>query len=171
MDKHSNRVRDGQRVDACIDRLPPSLGGRCGATYPEVKAENMAELTEQKLGYWFGVLGGGLLLVGALVSFLVGIVDLAAGRAFGAIDAWSATVLLGIVGGLSMLFARLAYRSWNNRPLSGGILLIVVAVVGWAALGLGANVLALVGALFVFLAGVLFLIEPVKREVSSLATA
>jgi hypothetical protein len=133
--------------------------------------QNMVEITERRLGYGFGLLGGLMILLGALVSLVVGTVDLVVGRPFGAAGEASAAVVLIVVGGLALFFAYLGHRAWSDRPVASGILLVLLAVVGWAVLGLGANVIALIGALFVFLAGVLFLIEPTKRVVTAAVTA
>ena len=131
----------------------------------------MAELTEQRLGYGFGLLGGALNALGGLVSLIVGTADLFLGRSYGAIGAASNAVILFVVGGLAMFFAWLAHHDWNARPLASGVLLVVLAVVGWAIVGIDASLFALVGALFAFLAGVLFLIQPVQKAVASVASA
>lgn len=127
----------------------------------------MVELTERKLGYGFGLLGGALFLVGAVLSVAVGTIDLVFRHPFGALGAMSEAVVLAVVGGLALFFAYLGHKTWSDRPLVSGVLLALLAGVGWLALGLGANVIALVGALFVFLAGVLFLIEPTRHVVSA----
>ncbi|HTT44438.1 MAG TPA: hypothetical protein VMH38_00270 [Thermoplasmata archaeon] len=123
----------------------------------------MTELTEQRLGYGFGLLGGALIALGGLVSLIVGTADLILGRPNGAISAASSAVVLFVVGGLAIFFAWLARHDWSARPLASGVLLVVLAVVGWAIVGIDASLLALVGSLFAFLAGVLFLIQPVKK--------
>ncbi|MCI4334983.1 MAG: hypothetical protein L3K04_05090 [Thermoplasmata archaeon] len=131
----------------------------------------MVHLSETRLGYGFGLLGGSLLLLGGLVSLVVGFVDLVVGHPFGAISSAGLAVVLFVVGALAIFFAWLAHHDWSDRPTAGGVLLVVLAVIGWAFLGLGANVVALIGALFVFLGGVLFLVEPAKRVALAAATA
>ncbi len=76
-----------------------------------------------------------------------------------------------MVGALVLMFAHLGEHSWKERPLASGVMLVVLAVIGWAVLGMGANVLALVGGIFALLAGVLYLIEPAHRATSALASA
>jgi len=131
----------------------------------------MANLTERRLGYGFGLLGGGLILLGSLVSLFVGMVDLAVGRPSGALSSGSLAIVLFVIGGLAIFFAWLARHDWADRPLASGVLLVVISAVGWAFLGLGANVIALVGAIFVFVGGVLFLVEPAKNAVTSVVPA
>ena len=131
----------------------------------------MTDLTEQRIGYGFGLLGAALIALGGLVSLVIGAVDLAAGRPVGALGAASAAVVLLVVGGLAAFFAWLGRHDWSARPLVSGILLVVLAAIGWASVGLGANLLGLLGSLFVFLAGVLYLVQPAQKAVASLATA
>jgi len=131
----------------------------------------MTELSEQRLGYWFGLLGGLLIALGGLVILVLGAADLVGGRLTGALNAGSEGVVLLVVGGLAVFFAWLGRKEWSTRPLASGVLLLVTAVLGWGILGIGAELLALVGTLFVFLAGVLYLIDPAKRAVSALASA
>jgi len=131
----------------------------------------MSDLTERKLGWGFGLLGGVLIMAGAVVSALVGTFDLATGRLTGALYAGSAAVLLFAVGALALFFSYLAHRPWSDKPIVAGILLVVIAAIGWGVTGFGGNVFALLGALFVFLAGLLFLLQPALSGVKTLATA
>jgi len=131
----------------------------------------MAELTEQRLGYGFGLLGGALIALGGLVSLVVGAADLVLGRPFGAVSAVGNAVILFVVGGLALFFAWLARHDWSSRPFASGLLLAILAIVGWVVVGIDASLLALIGSLFVFLAGVMFLIEPAKKAVASVASA
>jgi hypothetical protein len=131
----------------------------------------MSDLTERKLGWGFGILGGVLIVVAAIVSVFVGTFDLVTGRVAGALDAGTEAVLLLAVGALALFFSYLAYRPWSDHPITAGVLLVVLAAIGWGVLGLGGNVIALLGALFVFLAGILFLLQPALSSVKALATA
>jgi hypothetical protein len=131
----------------------------------------MSTITERSLGFGFGLLGGALIALAGLVSLVVGTVDLATGRSFSALNAGSEGIVLLIVGALAIFFAYLAHRPWRDQPVVSGILLVVLATIGWGVLGLGVNVLGLVGALFVFLAGVLYLVGPLRSEIHAAATA
>jgi len=131
----------------------------------------MSELTEQRLGYGFGVLGGVLIALGGLVSLVVSAADLIVGRPFGALGAASEAVVLFVVGGLAILFAWLGRRDWSSRPLASGVLLVVVAALGWIVVGVGADLLALIGSVFVLLAGVLYLLEPAKKAAGAIASS
>lgn len=131
----------------------------------------MADITEQRLGYGFGVLGGALIALGGLVSLVLGTIDLALGHPYGALNAAGQAVLLFVVGGLAILFAWLGHRAWSSRPLTSGVLLVVMAGLGWAVAGVAANLVGLVGVLFVFLAGVLYVLEPAKKAVGQAVSA
>lgn len=131
----------------------------------------MSELTEQRLGYGFGALGGVLIALGGLVSLLVGAADLVLGHPIGALGAASEAVVFFVVGGLALFFAWLGHRDWSARPFASGVVLVVLAVLGWLVVGVGADLLALIGSLFVFLAGVLFLLEPAKKAAGAVVNA
>jgi hypothetical protein len=120
----------------------------------------MSDLTERRLGWGFGLLGSVLIGVGGLLALIAGVADLIRGHNGGALGWGTTAIVLFVLAALAYFFVYLGHRTWSDRPLVSGVLLIVIAAVGWAALGLGANVLALVGALFVFLAGVLYMIVP-----------
>ncbi|HZY91875.1 MAG TPA: hypothetical protein VFG07_03750 [Thermoplasmata archaeon] len=129
----------------------------------------MADLTERTLGYGFGLLGGLLIVIGALMALMVGVADLVVSHPIGTINAWSESVVLFVVGGLALFFAYLGAHSWRDRGLVSGTMMVIIAVLGWAVLGLGSDIVALVGAIFVLLSGVLFLLEPAKRVVHDIA--
>src|SRR5208282_2648751 len=131
----------------------------------------MSDLTELRLGWGFSLLGGVLIMVGAVVSALVGTDDLAMGRFAGALGAGSEAILLFVVGALTLFVGYLAHRTWNDEPIVAGILLVVIAEIGWGVASLGSDFFGLLGALFVFLAGLLFLLPPALSSVKALATA
>ena len=130
----------------------------------------MENFPERAMGHLFGLVGGLLILLGGLAAVVFGFVDLAVGHAFGAAGALGEAVVLFVVGALVVLFAHLGEHGWKDRPVVTGVLLVVLAAVGWAALGFGANLLALVGGIFALLAGVLYLIEPAQHAVTKVVT-
>jgi fermentation-respiration switch protein FrsA (DUF1100 family) len=130
----------------------------------------METTTERAMGHLFGLVAGLLILVGGLVAVAFGFADLALGRTFGAAARLSGAVVLFVVGALVLLFAHLGEHGWKDRPVATGVLLVVLAALGWLALGLGTNVLALVGGIFALLAGVLYLIEPAQHAVARVAS-
>lgn len=123
------------------------------------------------MGYAFGLVGGLLFLAAGLVAVAAGIADLIIGHAFGAIGAWTQAVVLFVVGGISLLFVYLARRDWSARPVVSGTMLAVTGAIGWGVLLVGPSLLGLLAAVLVFLAGVLYLVEPVGRGIARAATA
>jgi hypothetical protein len=131
----------------------------------------MEYTTERGMGHLFGLLGGLLILVGGVVALAFGFADLVLGRLLGGAGALAEAIVLFVVGALVLLFAHLGEHAWKERPLASGVMLVVLAVIGWAVLGMGSSVLALVGGIFALLAGVLYLIEPAHRAASTLASS
>jgi hypothetical protein len=70
---------------------------------------------------------------------------------------------------LVLVFAHLGEHAWKDKPGTTGLILLVLALVGWIGLGVGSNVVSLVGALLTVVGGVLYLIGPTHRVVSSVA--
>jgi hypothetical protein len=130
----------------------------------------MDNVTERSLGHLFGLIGGALVIVGGVVAATFGLADFLLGHVTGAMGALGEAIVLVIVGGLILLFAYLGEHEWKERPVASGVLLVILALVGWAVLGLGVNVLALVGGIFALLAGALYLIEPSQRAARALAS-
>lgn len=120
--------------------------------------------SERGLGHLFGVLGGVLIGIGGLVAAISGVAHQFLGQPFAyEVAALTEAILLFVVAGLVLLFTHRGSIAGQARGLSSGILLVILAVIGWGVLGLAGNVLGLVGALFAFLAGLLYLIEPTRR--------
>jgi len=106
----------------------------------------------------FGVLSAILLIVAAAADFIGGFVLLAFGSGGHALGAWGRSVLdlvMALLVGLFSVFGRSGDR---DRTLAAGVVLVVLAFVGWFALGLAGDILALVGVLFALIAGILFLV-------------
>jgi hypothetical protein len=131
----------------------------------------MTNWSEERVGHALGLAGGVLFLLAALVTLFTGTVDLAFGRMYGALDAWSDALILAVLGGLAIGFSHLGYTAWRERPFSAALLLIVVAILAAMIPGPGVGALALLGAILVALAGVLYFIEPMKRAAHYVAAA
>jgi succinate-acetate transporter protein len=131
----------------------------------------MRDVSERTLGYAFGLLGGLLIALGALVALVTGAVDVVLGRAFGAVAAMTEAVIWFVIAALALFFAYLGQHPWRDRPIASGVVLVVVALIGWGLLGLGTNLVSLVGTVFVLLAGVLYLVIPAQRVVRSAAAS
>jgi hypothetical protein len=123
----------------------------------------MEYTTERSLGHVFGLVGGLLVGVGGVVALVDGAADLALGHLGGAVAAVSGAILLFVVGALVVLFSHLGEHAWKDHPTTTGVMLVVLSVVGWLALGLASNVVAIVGGVLALLGGILYLVEPTKR--------
>jgi len=128
----------------------------------------MQNTTERSLGHVFGLVGGLLIALGGLVAFVFGVGSLALNHPATGIGDIGEAFLLGVVGVLVLLFSHLGEHAWRDRPVSTGVMLAVLAIVGWIGLDLDTNVLALVGGIFALIAGVLYLIEPAERRASAI---
>jgi len=131
----------------------------------------MQDTSERAIAHLLGVVGGLLIVVGGVVAGALGLADLVLGRPFAGAGALSEAIVLFVVGALVLLFAHLGGHGWRDRPVASGAMLVVLAVVGWIALGLGSNLVALVGGLLALVAGVLFLIEPTQRAAKALVAS
>jgi hypothetical protein len=131
----------------------------------------MENWSEERIGFLLGILGGLMFVLGAILAFVTGSIDLVTGRLVVGLSVGTESFLLAVLGVLSGLFAYLGYRAWRARPFSAALMLLIVAVIGAMSSGPGAAGLPLVGAVLVGLAGILYLIEPMKRAAHYVATA
>lgn len=113
---------------------------------------------DRRLGMVFGVLGAVLLVAAAVVRFFVGVLFLATGHGIDALGSVNDAVIFLVVGLVIGFFAILGRSRGNDRSLVAGVILVVLAIVGWFALGFGSSVLAILGAIFTLIAGILFLV-------------
>lgn len=131
----------------------------------------MENLNERSMGHLFGLVGGALFIVGGVVAGAFGAAALILGNLASATGLFAEAAVLGVVGALVLLFAYLGEHEWSARPVTSGVLLVLLALMGWAALGLGLNVLALLGGIFALLAGALYLIEPSQKALRTVVAS
>jgi hypothetical protein len=118
----------------------------------------MSDGGDRRIAAIFGVLGAALLVLEGFIDLLRGVVYLAIGRGFGAFGPFDQAVILVVMGLVVGLFALLGrYRS-EGRSLVAGVVLIVIAIVGWLGLGFGSGILGLLGTVFVLVSGVVYLV-------------
>ncbi|HTT15945.1 MAG TPA: hypothetical protein VMH49_01105 [Thermoplasmata archaeon] len=119
----------------------------------------MAGGTDRHIGVVFGLLGALLIALEGLLSVARGVFYLAVshfGQAYRPFDEALILIVSAIIIGL---FSYLGGAHREGRATTAGVVLIVIAVVGWFALGFGSGVLALLGALLTLIGGIVFLIE------------
>lgn len=118
----------------------------------------MAHESDRRIGMIFGVLGAVLLVLAGLVALIAGVVFLAFGHSHGALGSFSQSVIFVVIGLVIGAISLLGRTPGGDRALVAGIVLIVLAVVGWFALGFGGGVLAILGAVFTLIGGIFFLV-------------
>lgn len=118
----------------------------------------MSSVGNRGLAFLLGLLGALLLIIAGVVDFVGGFVFLAFGAGGHALGAWARSVIDVVVGILVGLFAAVGHSGGSDRSLGAGVVLVVLAVVGWFALGFGGELIALIAALFVLLSGILYLV-------------
>lgn len=118
----------------------------------------MAGESNRRIAFLFGALGAILLIIGAAADFIGGFLFLATGAGGHALGAWGRSVVDIVVALLVGLFAVFGRSGDRERTLAAGVVLVVLAFVGWFALGLVGEIFALIGVLFALIAGILFLV-------------
>lgn len=119
----------------------------------------MSSPSNRRLAMIFGLIGALFFVLEGLLGLVEGAVLLAFGHGYFALGVWGhafVVIVVGIVVGFFSFFGRSRDR---DRGVAAGVVLIVIVVLGWLVLGLAGGVLALLGALFVIIAGVLFLVS------------
>jgi len=106
----------------------------------------------------FGFLGGVFLALDGLLDLVSGAVYVAIRRNFAALGAFDEGIVLVVLGLVVAFLALLGRHRAHDRSLAAGIALVLLAFLGWLALGLGTGVLAVLGLIFVLISGILFLV-------------
>ncbi len=118
----------------------------------------MSAATDHRVASLFGLLAAALLVVQGILDLVSGVVYLAVGhggRAFGSLDE---SLILIVVGLIVAFFAVTGRSRANERSLGTGVVLVVLALVGWLILGFGGTVLGLLGTVLILVSGVVFLV-------------
>ena len=88
----------------------------------------MSDLTERKLGWGFGLLGGVLLVAAAIVGALIGTFDLVTGRLNGALNAGTEAVLYR--------FRKLLVRYEKYQRTYEALIHLASAIICWRKVGI-----------------------------------
>jgi len=119
----------------------------------------MDEPSDRRLAALLGLIGAALLALDGLFDLVRGVIYLAIGRGFHAFGPFDQAIIFFVVGLVAAGFAFLGGFRGPGRPVTAGVVLIVIAVVGWLALGFASGILALLGGLLILLGGVVFLLS------------
>ncbi len=118
----------------------------------------MSAQDDKRLAFVLGVVAAVLLLLAAVLHFVAGIVFLVTGAAHTAAGSLASSVVEVVVALLIGLFAYLGRARANDRSVLAGVVLVVLAIVGWLALGFGGSLLAILAAVLTLVSGVVFLL-------------
>jgi hypothetical protein len=114
---------------------------------------------ERRLAFLFGALAAILLVLVGAIDFVGGFVFLAFGLGGHALGAWARSILVVVVGIIVGAFAFYGSSGPKERAFGAGIILVVLAFVGWFGLGFGGGVLELLAAIFALVSGILYLLS------------
>lgn len=112
---------------------------------------------DRRLGMIFGLIGAAFLVLAGLFDLVGSVVFLAVGHGLRALDALDQSIVFIVVGLLIGFFAVLGRVRGGDRTFVIGLILIVLALVGWLALGFGSGVLAILASIFVLIGGIFYL--------------
>jgi len=120
---------------------------------------SLASDQNRRIAFLFGALAAVLFVVSGVIDFVGGFVFLALGSGGPAIAAWGRSLVDVVVGLIVGGFAVLGRTGPSDRALAPGVVLVVIAIVGWFGLGLANGVLAILAVLFCLIAGLIFLLS------------
>lgn len=117
----------------------------------------MTEAGDRRIGGIFGLLGAVLLAAEAILDLARGVFDLAVGHGGITSFPFSEALILLVLALIVGFFSVLGGMRPENHAVVAGVVLLVLAIVGWLVLGLGGGVLAILGAVLMVVAGIVFL--------------
>lgn len=112
---------------------------------------------DRRLALIFGVIAAVLLMVDSLLRFVLGVAFFVTGHTFAAVGSVGGAVIFFVVGLVIGFFAIVGRSREADRSMAVGVILIVLAIVGWLALGFGGSLLAILAMVFTLISGILFL--------------
>lgn len=113
---------------------------------------------DRRLGFYFGLLAAVLLALAAILRFVLGVVVLATGHGIAAIGPFGSSLIFVVAALLIGFFSFVGRRPDADRSLAAGVVLIVIAVLGWLVLGFSGSVLAILAGVLAIVGGILFLL-------------
>jgi hypothetical protein len=112
---------------------------------------------DRRIAFVLGAIAAILLLLDALLHFVAGIALLITGAGHVGVGSIGTSVVEIVVALLIGFFAYLGRSRGNDRSITAGVVLVVLAIVGWLALGFGGSLLAILASVLALISGVLFL--------------
>lgn len=119
----------------------------------------MGDPSDRRIAALCGLLGAALIALDGLLDLVRSVFYVVVGRGVHALLPLDQALIFFVVGLIVAVFSVLGGFRREGRATVAGAVLIVLAVVGWLALGFGSGVLAILGTLLVLVAGVVFLVS------------
>jgi len=117
----------------------------------------VAEPSERRAAALCGLLGAVLIVLDGLLDLARGFFYVVVGRGVHALLPLDQALIFFVVGLIVAVFSILGGLRRDGPATVSGAVLVVLAVVGWLALGFGSGVLAILGTVLVLVGGVVFL--------------
>lgn len=119
----------------------------------------MADAGDRRVAAVLGVIGAVLIGLDGLIDVARGVLYLAIGRGARAFLPFDQGLVFLVVALLIGVFSVLGGVRREASAIVAGAVLVVLAVVGWLALGLGSGLLSVLGTILALVAGVVFLVS------------
>ena len=117
----------------------------------------MDDRSDRRTAALCGLLGGVLIGLEGLLSLARSALDLTRGWTSPAYFLFDQGIVFLVLGLVVAVFSFLGGMRPDGRAMVAGIVLLVVVILGWLALGLGTALLSLLGAVLALVGGVVFL--------------
>jgi hypothetical protein len=114
---------------------------------------------DRKLAAVLGLLGAVFIAFDAILDLAWSAYDLVVHRGGGAIAPLDQGLVLLVIAVIAGAFAILGGIRRDGPATVAGAVLIVIAVAGWLAFGLGSGLLSILGTILVLVGGVVFLVS------------
>jgi len=117
----------------------------------------LEQIGDRRIAALCGLLGALLIALDGLIDVVRSVLYLAIGRGGHAYLPFDQSLIFLVIGLIVAVFSFLGGARREARAAVPGAVLIVIAVLGWVALGLGSGLLSILGAVLVLVGGVVFL--------------
>lgn len=119
----------------------------------------MADAGDRRVAAVLGLVGAVLIGLDGLIDVARGVLYLAIGRESHAVFPFDQGLVFLVIALLIGLFSVLGGVRREANAVAAGAVLVVLAVVGWLALGLGSGLLSVLGTVLALVAGVVLLVS------------